>query len=58
MSLSDSSCMLACVCAVCVCACVLEKKRQIVRLEVKSSQNVNDPTVKKEILAKVCKLNM
>ncbi len=49
------ACLRVCVC---VCACVLEKKRQIVRLEVKSSQNVNDPTVKKEILAKVCKLNM
>uniref|UniRef100_A0A8C1HUH7 Uncharacterized protein n=1 Tax=Cyprinus carpio TaxID=7962 RepID=A0A8C1HUH7_CYPCA len=33
--------------------CYVEKTRQIVRLEVKSSQNVNDPAVKKEILAKV-----
>ncbi len=30
-----------------------EKKRQIVRLEIKSSQNVNDPAVKNMILAKV-----
>ncbi|XP_077083593.1 fucolectin-like [Siphateles boraxobius] len=30
-----------------------EKKRQIVRLEVKSGQDLNDPEVKKEILAKI-----
>ncbi|KAK7177219.1 hypothetical protein R3I93_001263 [Phoxinus phoxinus] len=30
-----------------------EMKRQIVRLEVKSSQNLNDPEVKKEILMKI-----
>ncbi|XDV19521.1 hypothetical protein PO909_024979 [Leuciscus waleckii] len=33
--------------------CHLEKKRQIVRLEVKSGQDLNDPEVKKEILAKM-----
>ncbi|XP_042582855.1 C-type lectin galactose-binding isoform-like isoform X2 [Cyprinus carpio] len=33
--------------------CYTEKKRQMVRLEVKSSQNVNDPAVKNMILAKL-----
>ncbi|XP_043101117.1 C-type lectin galactose-binding isoform-like isoform X2 [Puntigrus tetrazona] len=33
--------------------CYSEKKTQIVRLEVKSSQNVNDPAVKSEIMAKI-----
>ncbi|KAG1928128.1 hypothetical protein F2P79_023814 [Pimephales promelas] len=32
-----------------------EKRRQIVRLEVKSGQDLNDPEVKKEILAKILK---
>ncbi|XP_016408746.1 C-type lectin galactose-binding isoform-like [Sinocyclocheilus rhinocerous] len=33
--------------------CYTEKKRQMLRLEVKSSQNVNDPAVKSNILAKL-----
>ncbi|CAM4509590.1 unnamed protein product [Leuciscus chuanchicus] len=35
------------------CVRPTEKKRQIVRLEVKSGQDLNDPEVKKEILAKM-----
>ncbi|KAG1929752.1 hypothetical protein F2P79_022727 [Pimephales promelas] len=34
-------------------ACYFDRRRQIVRLEVKSSQNPNDPEVMKMILAKV-----
>ncbi|ROL29810.1 C-type lectin BML-1 [Anabarilius grahami] len=34
-------------------ACYIERKRQLVRVEVKSSQNVNDPAVMKEILEKM-----
>ncbi|KAK9971272.1 hypothetical protein ABG768_024646 [Culter alburnus] len=33
-----------------------EKRIQIMRLEVKSNRNVNDPAVKKEILAKIEKI--
>jgi len=36
-----------------VCVCPAEKKRQVIRVEVKSGQNVNDPVVMKEILEKV-----
>lgn len=36
-----------------MCVCPTERKRQLVRVEVKSSQNVNDPAVMKEILEKV-----
>ncbi|XP_039505287.1 C-type Lectin CRL-like [Pimephales promelas] len=34
-------------------ACYIEKKRQVIRVEVKSGQNVNDPVVMKEILEKM-----
>lgn len=37
----------------CLCVSLTDKKIQIMRLEVKSSRNVNDPAVKNEILAKV-----
>ncbi|CAM4509631.1 unnamed protein product [Leuciscus chuanchicus] len=36
-----------------MCVRPTEKKRQIVRLEVKSGQDLNDPEVKKDILVKM-----